>query len=58
MSGCFTDKLCYVCFLDFSDGILVAVPLQHVVNKVVFMDIMPKREWVYLSQFPNLIEKD
>ena len=58
MSSCFTNELCYVSFLDFTDGNLVAVPLQHVINKVVFMAIMPKGKWVYLSQFPNLIEED
>ena len=41
-----------------SDGNLVAVPVEQIICKVVFMDIMPSHGVVYLSQFPNLVEKD
>jgi hypothetical protein len=35
------------------------VALEQVINKVVFMDIMPVTQgMVYLSEFPNLVEKD
>ena len=45
-------------FLETRDPDATATFLFYSSSRVMFMDILPNNEVVYLSEFPNVIEKD